>query len=113
MNELTYLYRRQVLFVKVGLGLMNIVAKAPANLRIDQTTLDGPPVLPVHHIMLQPMREVSDLILLVPSPRHRLPNPLVRHEYRENCEPDEPHDHQEYHGQVYVEERVEAAARTQ
>lgn len=90
---------------------MNITAETLTNLRVNQTTLDGSPVLSVDHIMLQPMREVPNLVLLVPSPRHGLSDPLVRHQKREHGERDESDDEEKHYDQVNVEERVESAAR--
>ncbi|KAL6206346.1 hypothetical protein ACLB2K_023594 [Fragaria x ananassa] len=61
--------------------------------------------------MLKPMREVSDLVLLVPSSRHGLSDPLVRHEQSEHGEGDESEDEEKDQDEVGIEERVEFAAR--
>ena len=57
------------------------------------------------------MREVSDLVLLVPSSRHGLSDPLVRHEQSEHGEGDESEDEEKDQDEVGIEERVEFAAR--
>ncbi|KAL6137010.1 hypothetical protein ACLB2K_062305 [Fragaria x ananassa] len=61
--------------------------------------------------MLKPMREVSDLVLLVPSSRHGLSDPLVRNKQSEHGEGDESEDEEKDQDEVGIEERVEFAAR--
>ncbi|KAL6184674.1 hypothetical protein ACLB2K_046074 [Fragaria x ananassa] len=90
---------------------MNIAAETLTNLSTHQTTLDRLPVFPINNVMLKPMQEVSDLVLLVPSSRHGLSDPLVRHEQSEHGEGDESEDEEKDQDEVGIEERVEFAAR--
>lgn len=104
------LYWGQVLLVEVGLGLVDIVAEAAANLSVNETALDIVPVLVVDNVVLQPVREVSEAVLFVAAAGDCLAYALVGHHQSEQREADEAQDEQEQDGQVDVHHRVDPAA---
>ena len=103
MNEI------QIVDVKVAeWGVM--VGAIIANVGINQTGSNAIPVVGIQHVALQPVGEVRQPVLLVPSSGHHLPHPFVGHQQREDGESDEPQDDEEDEGQVDVEDGVEPTA---
>lgn len=66
--------------------------------------MDHPPILPIAHPLLQPVRVVPQPILLVSLPRYRLADALVRHDQGEDGEGSHGKDQQEEEEDVDAEE---------
>lgn len=81
-----------------------------ANVGVNQTSSNAIPVVGIQDVVLQPMGEVREAVLLVASSGHHLPHPFVGHQKREDGESDETQDDEEDEGQVDVEDGVEPAA---
>jgi hypothetical protein len=72
------------------------LVKITANFSINQTTLNLPPILLIAHSLLQPIRIISQLILLIPLPGQNLTGTFIGHDKSENREAEEQDDEEKH-----------------
>lgn len=77
-NNHIYLDRRQTPLVELCRGGIDMFSEAATNIRIQQTALDILPLLPIHDVILNPIRVISKTVLFDTLLRDRLPRALIR-----------------------------------
>ena len=82
------------------------------NMSILQTTLELIPILFIHNISLQPMREISNPILTIPYTRNLFPHPSIGDKQSKHSEESKSQHKQECHQKVTIECRVDSEQRS-
>lgn len=105
----TRLNRRQVFGKEFIRTSVSFLGKFLANFAINQTTPNTIPVLRVINSFLQPVRVITQLILLIPTITHNFPGTFVGDNEGEDSEAEEYKYEQEHDDEVDPQQPIDAA----